>query len=97
MKKMKDWRWMDAEAWHNPRGDFEKSLGLMLTGWALYADAHQEAYRSAIGSDRVLGEHWAAVGNGLYGLLNGEIGRFDCASLANLILGKMESNDVEED
>ena len=68
-------------AWYGPASSHEGAIRNLLLGLADYADAHQEAYRSPIGEDGVLGECWLEVARGLIGLLNGESGRLDCGTI----------------
>jgi hypothetical protein len=60
---------------------FGKALRYMLLGWERYATTHRERYESSIGEDGVLGPEWAAIGESLRGLLNGDCGGWDAGSL----------------
>lgn len=57
----------------------------MLRGWLRYADACAERYGSRVGDDGVLGPLWARIGDGLLGLLNGELGALDAGTFDTLI------------
>ena len=67
----------------------------MLSAWAGYARAHRERFESLIGEDYVLGPHWAEVGLGVRGLLNGETGRLDCGTLDAFILDTLSENGID--
>lgn len=73
-----------------------RALVHLITGLALYADAHEAAYESGIGEDAVLGEHWADIAEGIRGLLNGETGGLDAGTL-NSLLGRMLRSENFED
>src|SRR5579871_6781152 len=84
--------WIDRHmsAVRCPNGGFERSLVDLINGWLGYADAHQNQFDNAIGHDRMLGECWAQIGNGLRGLLNGELGRMDRGTLDSLLSVALE-------
>jgi hypothetical protein len=69
----------------------------MIRGWSEYADAHGQRYKSPIGEDAVLGEHWAQVGAGLRGLLNGELGRLDGATIDGMLCDALLTQDFDPD
>lgn len=75
-----------------PKLKYERALVLLLQGWALYADAHREAFTEGeaepaegIGTDGVLGEPWAEIGKAIEALLNGERGRLDGGLVSQLV------------
>ena len=74
------WKARHDSAVTTPRG-FERPVMVMLLGWADYAESHLKRYESPIGHDGVLGDEWEKIGQSLQGLLNGETGRLDCATL----------------
>ena len=83
-----DWQGRHDSAIDHPRGP-EVALVGMLKGWQAYAESHQARYESAIGDDGVLGDQWRAIGEGIQGLLDGEIGRLDCGTLSTWITATM--------
>lgn len=76
-----EWLRRHLRAIGNPRTEFERALVGMLLAWLAYADAHESAYGSTIGEDGVLGPQWTAIGAGLRGLLNGDLGELDGGTL----------------
>jgi hypothetical protein len=89
------WYQSHCKALNHPRVGFETALVSMLQGWLHYADTHGAHFGSTIGADGVLGEHWAAIGQGLRGLLNGETGRLDCGCLDSILGETLESEGIE--
>ncbi|RYG99219.1 MAG: hypothetical protein EON58_04690 [Alphaproteobacteria bacterium] len=79
-----------------PRDGFEKSLAMMLSGWALYADCHWETYGSSICKDYVLGPCWESIGDGLRGVLNGELGRLDGGILSAFLDARVRENEGDD-
>jgi hypothetical protein len=73
----------------------EDPLVRMLQGWANYAMRHGTNYDSSIGDDGVLGPEWEAIGNGLLGLLNGNLGRLDAGTLDAFIRDTMSANGID--
>lgn len=72
---------------------FETSVVRMLEAWAFYADNHRVRYSTPIGDDGVLGPEWQAIGLGIRGLLNGDVGpRLDCGTLDGFILDTLAAN-----
>lgn len=90
----------DQNGWSNrhtqavriPQSPFERALVSLLGGWLLYADAHRNAYATEIQDDALLGKSWARIGEGLRGLLDGELGRLDVGTL-DAILGNTLDNE----
>jgi hypothetical protein len=80
-----------------PRPGFERALAALFTGWLGYAETHQAEYDSGIGDDGVLGEHWAQIGAGLRGLLNGSLGRFDGGTLDALLADTLRQQGFDPD
>lgn len=78
------WRAHEAAITTHKPG-FEASMVGMLRGWLAYADAHRLRYESGIDDDGFLGPEWDAIGQGLRGLLNGELGRLDAGALDAII------------
>lgn len=75
-----------------PKLKFERALVLVLQGWALYADAHREAYTEGegepaegIATDGVLGDPWVEIGKAVDALLNGEKGRLDGGLISKFV------------
>lgn len=91
------WQRRHNEAVTAPRFGFESALVAMLRGWAGYADAHRHAYDAPIGDDGVLGPEWAAMGQAMLGLLNGDLGRLDGGTLDGFIRNTLASNGAEVD
>lgn len=90
-----NWQGRHNNAVTAPRAGFEASLVAMLRGWATYAAAHEQAYESRVGDDGVLGPEWAAVGNAMLGLLNGDLSRLDAGTLDGFIRDTLAANGVE--
>lgn len=90
------WYQRHLETLQSPRVGFEAALVAMLQGWLLYADTHSAHYDSTIGLDGVLGDHWAAIGQGLRGLLNGNAGRLDCGCLDVILGGTLNAEGFED-
>ena len=90
------WKARHIQAMQNPRTLFEQAFTQMLAGWECYAQAHQTAYDSHILSDGVLGASWSVLGEGLLGLLNGELGRLDGGALDQTIRSQLEPQEGEE-
>lgn len=84
------------EAMAAPRPGFERAIALMLEGFEEYRRAHAAEYEDGIGADGVLGNEWAALGNALHGLLNGDTGRFDCGTLSTRIRDAMRAEGFED-
>ena len=93
----RDWKARHNQAMQNPRTLFEQAFAQMLGGWHCYATAHQAAYESHILKDGVLGECWSAIGEGLLGLLNGELGGLDGGTLDGAIRNLLEPEEENED
>ena len=91
------WQTRHFSAITAPKSEFEKAFVEMLTGWLRYADSHAQQYESGIGEDGVLGVHWAQIGAGLRGLLNGELGRFDGGTLDSVLAGTLEEQNLDPD
>lgn len=62
-----------------------------------YADAHRMMYDSDLSEDCVLGESFLCALRGVRGLLNGELGVCDGATLAGRILAAAELAGFEEE
>lgn len=77
--------------------EFGRALRKMLEGWEAYANASQERYECTIGEDHVMGEYWANVGFAIKRLLDGDVGGFDCGSLAANITGAIEAQGFKTD
>ena len=92
-----DWKTRHNRAMQNPRTLFEQAFAQMLSGWECYTLAHQAAYGSHILKDGVLGECWSAIGEGLLGLLNGELGGLDGGTMDRTIRDLLEPEEDEED
>lgn len=90
------WYQRHWDALQQPRVGFEAAVVAMLQGWLLYADNHAAQHDSLVGSDGVLGDHWAAIGHGLRGLLNGETGRLDCGCVDSIVAGTLREEGYEE-
>lgn len=73
----------------------EEGILSILRGWLQYADRHRLQFESGIGEDYVLGPHWADIGRGIRGLLNGELGRLDGGTLDGLIFDVLGSEDMD--
>jgi len=72
--------------------NFESVLVSMLRGWQFYARQYEARYGFSIGDDGVLGPQWAAIGESLLALLNGELGRLDGGTLGAFIRDTMREN-----
>lgn len=79
------------------RRGLEGSFAHMYRAWLAYADAHKSRYESDIGQDYVLGPHWEAVGKGLLGLLNGDIGRLDAGTCDRVIKDSLHRAGFREE
>lgn len=93
-----DTGWQDrhVRAFNVPHG-FEAAIVSLLTGWAIYADAHRARYESKLGDDYVLGVAWAATGRAIHSLLDGETGRLDCGTLSSFIHDTLTSEGFNAD
>ncbi len=80
-----------------PRPDYEQALVEMLSSWLRYADAVTNCWESGIGQDGVLGTEWAAIGSGLRGLLNGEIGRLDGGTVDSILVNALTDEGFDPD
>lgn len=69
----------------------------MVAAWDMYAKIHAKRYESKIGDDGVLGKEWQAIGEGLIGLLNGELGGLDAGTLDAFLRNTIRDNAVELD
>ncbi len=78
-----------------PRPGFESAIVQMLNGWHQYAATHRANYESLMGDDGVLGPEWQAIGKGLLGLLNGDLGRMDGGTLDAFLRNTMAANGVD--
>lgn len=89
--------WQDRhdEAVSSPKVGFERAIAQMLKGWQEYAHTVKRRYESQIGKDYVLGPEWEAIGKGIEGLLNGELGRLDAGTLDSFIRGTLKDNGCE--
>ena len=92
-----DWQARHYQAIRHPQTLFEQAFVQMLQGWECYAHAHQTAYKGHILSDGVLGDCWTAIGEGLLGLLNGELNRLDGGTLDRQIRGALLEPVKEEE
>ena len=88
------WSQRHRQAITAPAHEFERAYVWMLAGWLLYADAHRNAYESTICDDGVLGKEWAAIGDGLRGLLNGDLKRLDGGTLDSILNDTLEANGI---
>ena len=91
-----DWQARHSQAMRSPQTLFEQALVEMLTGWECYAHAHRTAYEAHILTDGVLGDCWSAIGEGLLGLLNGELNRLDGGILDRQIRNALTQPEEEE-
>lgn len=64
---------------------FGRGIRAMIEGWAKHAECFRAEYECSIGTDGVLGEHWADIGRSLKCLLDGDVGGWDCGSLSQNI------------
>lgn len=78
----------------NPLG---RALRKLLEGWEQYAEAHQTRYEGPIGEDHVIGRYWAETGLAIKRLLDGDVGGFDCGSLAANITAAIEAQGFKTD
>jgi hypothetical protein len=91
-----DWKARHEQALRAPTpGTHEAALVGMFGAWVAYAEAHRRAYDSPIGDDGVLGDEWRAIGHGLLGLLNGDLGRLDGGSMDRAIRTVLEHAGCE--
>lgn len=77
--------------------EFGRALRKMLEGWEAYAAAHERRYEDRIGNDYCLGPYWAEVGLAIKRLLDGEVGGWDCGSLAGNITEAIETQGFKTD
>jgi hypothetical protein len=85
--------WRDALLFHgNRKPSHAAALALMITGWAMYADSSEQNFGYVIKDDGHLGPPWAAIGQALQRLLDGDTGALDCGTLCNDILGAIREN-----
>lgn len=75
----------------------ENAVVMLLNSWANYANAHKERFESLIGDDGVLGPLWQQIGEGIRGLLNGELGRLDGGTCDTFILDTLHENGINID
>lgn len=80
-----------------PKAGYERALVEMLSGWLRYADAAQSAWESGVGKDYVLGPKWAQIGDGLRGLLNGDLGRMDGGALDAVLCRALQAEGFDPD
>lgn len=80
---------------YNRPTSFASAMVSMLMGWEAYAKQHKQRYESPIGEDGVLGQEWQAIGEGLIGLLNGELGELDGGTLDAFLRDTMRENGIE--
>ena len=93
---LEDWGKRHVRAMRSPATLYEQALVGMLHGWEDYAAAHREAYETKISADGVLGQHWFAIGDGLLGLLNGQLDRLDGGTLDRTIRTLLYPFDYDE-
>ena len=79
----------------NPQG-FEVIV-LVYNAWNEYANTYNRRYESFIGDDYVLGPAWAKIGQGLLGLLNGELGRLDGGLMDGGIRATLRAHHINPD
>lgn len=91
------WKERHRDAVQRPKAGYEFALVEMLSGWLRYADAVQNRWESGIGQDGVLGSEWAAIGSGLRGLLNGELGRLDGGTVDALLVNALQEEGFDPD
>ena len=89
------WGALHVRAFQAPVRKEARALVHLVTGLALYADAHESAYESGIGEDGVLGECWEDIAQGIRGLLNGETGGLDAGTLEKLLVRMLNSEGFE--
>ena len=70
----------------------EEAVGTLLKAWKVYALNHLKTYATKIGNDYVLGPPWAAIGESLRTLLNGELGGLDAGTLDRDIIHTLENH-----
>lgn len=61
------------------------AVAMGIDAWACYASEHRRRYEAPISEDGFLGPLWAEWGKALRGLLNGDMGNFDCGTLDSII------------
>lgn len=91
------WKERHREAVLSPKAGYERAFVEMLSGWLRYADAVRNRWESGIGQDGVLGSEWVAIGSGLRGLLNGELGRLDGGTLDSILAHTLQEEGFDPD
>jgi hypothetical protein len=85
----------DARSWKGrhtralssaPTLTLQSAVARLAAALADYAFAHRVRFGSEIEEDYVLGPEFAAMVDGLRGLLNGETGELDCGTLDGALL-----------
>jgi hypothetical protein len=89
------WGVMHVRTFQAPVRKEARALVHLITGLALYADAHEGTYESGIGEDAVLGECWEEIAQGIRGLLNGVTGGLDVGTLDKLLSRMLNSEGFE--
>ena len=83
-------------AMQSPKGNYEIAIQHMILGLEHYVTAYTEQYGSLVGDDAIIGDFGVKfISEGLLTLLNGELGRFDAATLDNRIRELANSNKIE--
>jgi hypothetical protein len=92
------WVPMHCDAWEVPRKGREQGLKALITGFALYADAHRTDSDTRLGEDGYFAPHAEDMVLALLAALNFEVGRFDCGTLDGLIrdIAKLAGVDIPE-
>lgn len=72
-------------AFAHPEPGFEDALAHLVRGLIAYRAAYVERYQVEISADPALAESWAETARGILGLLDGDTGRFDCATIDGMI------------
>ncbi len=74
----------------------ERGILSLIESWLVYADRHQQRYKTSIGNDYFLGPAWARIGLAIRTLLSGELGRLDGGTLDTVILDTLSTEGFDE-
>lgn len=86
---MRDWKIRHLAAWRR------HPVANMLDAWARVGELHRAKLETTIGADGVLGPQWQAIGLGIRGLLNGDLGDLDAGECDRFILATLAKEGME--
>lgn len=71
---------------------------VLIKGWVLLAEQHEEAFGTRIGDDGFAGEPWCSMGCQIHEMLNLKTGlHLDCGTLSSLMYATLKKHAGRED